>query len=293
MRHTAASRQFHSILIEWAELDSPLSSLARKIQYCEDRDLFIYATYILSTQNLIADAKSRIISEETEWSLNQEFYNKIDSTFGPFNLDLFATSINTKCSHFVFWFSDPMVHAVDAFSLDWSKFYFYVFPAFILILRVLRKIISDGAEKTLVVSWCPAQSWFPFFNRLLVGHPIYFNPDAKILSSPFRESHPTWNKILGSREVIRQTFPKRGIPSTAIETTLASITDPQLFNTRSRFDYGGNFAKTEISHSYPHKSNFFWNFYRLYKHGVVFYSKHLPFGYLPHFSGRGGITFTN
>lgn len=173
-----------------------LSDLSRQIWcWCAERNLFIYAAYIPSALNLEADTESWVVSKETEWSLNQEYFNRIDSNFGPFDIDLFAASNNTKCPLFVSWFPDPIAHAVDAFSLNWGRYYFYTFPPFILVLRVLRTIITDEAEGILVAPWWPAQPWFPLFTQLLVGQPIRFNPDPKMLSSPFRESHPAWNRI--------------------------------------------------------------------------------------------------
>jgi len=74
-------------------------------------------------------------------------------------------------------------------------FFFYAFPPFILILRVLRKIIADKAEGVMVVPWWPAQPWFPLFNRLAIDQPIFFNPNVNLLSSPFRDTHPAWSKI--------------------------------------------------------------------------------------------------
>lgn len=173
-----------------------LSSLARKIWFwCEDRNLFIYASYIPSIQNIEADSESRTISLETEWSLQQEFFVRIESFFGSFDIDLFASSINTKCPLFVSWLPDPLAFAVDAFSIDWGDFYFYAFPPFILILKVLRKIITNRAEGVVVVPWWPAQPWFPLFNRLVIDRPIRFDPDINMLSSPFRQTHPEWRKI--------------------------------------------------------------------------------------------------
>lgn len=159
-----------------------LSNLAREIwNWCAERDLFIYASYIPSAQNFEADAESQVISEETEWSLEQSYFDRIES-FGPFDLNLFASSINTKCSHFVSWLPDLKAQAVDAFSLDGGSFYFYAFPPFILILRMLRKIITDRAEEVVVVPWWPAQPWFSLFSRLIINRPIRFEPDINMLS---------------------------------------------------------------------------------------------------------------
>lgn len=173
-----------------------LSNLTREIwSWCTERDIFIYASYIPSTQNVEADAESRVVSMETEWSLEQSYFDIINTELGPFDIDLFASSINTKCPCFVSWLPDPLAAFVNAFSLDWSIYYFYAFPPFALILRVLRKIISDRAEGVVVVPWWSSQPWFPLFNRLVVQGPILFEPNIKMLSSPFREVHPTWSKI--------------------------------------------------------------------------------------------------
>lgn len=126
--------------------------------------------------------------------MEQGYFDRINMTFGPFDIDLFALSINAKCSRFVSWFPDPEAFSMDAFSIDWSKFYFYAFPPFILILKVLRKIITDKAEGVIVVPWWPAQPFFPLFRRLIVNQPVYFEPDIHMLSSPFREIHPVWSK---------------------------------------------------------------------------------------------------
>lgn len=129
-----------------------LSDLTRKIwSGCTERNLFICAAYIPPAQNSEADTEYRIISEETEWTLHQSYFAKIDSYLGPFDIDLFARSINTKGRRFGSWFSDPTSSAVDASSLNWSRFYFYAFPPFIFIRRGLRKIINDRAEGVVVV----------------------------------------------------------------------------------------------------------------------------------------------
>jgi len=172
-----------------------LSDLAKKIwSWCAERDLFIYASYIPSAQNFEADAESRVILVETEWSLDQSYFDKIDASFGHFDIDLFATSNNAKCPCFVSWFPDPLALSMDAFSLDWGKIYFYAFPPFILILRVLQKIISDRASG-VVVSLGGQLSPGSLFNRLVVQGPILFESDIKMLSSPFRRTHPAWSRI--------------------------------------------------------------------------------------------------
>ena len=57
---------------------SKLSTLAKSIwQWCESRDLHIYASHIKSSDNLVADSESRFTSVETEWELSPNAFSQI------------------------------------------------------------------------------------------------------------------------------------------------------------------------------------------------------------------------
>ena len=84
--------------------------------------------------------------------------------FGGFEIDLFASNINTKCSPFILWFLDPEAESVDAFTRSSENDYFYAFPPFALALRTLKKIKTDKAEGVVVLPLWPSQPWFPLFN---------------------------------------------------------------------------------------------------------------------------------
>lgn len=173
-----------------------LSSLARDIWlWCEDRDIFLFASYIASADNVIADRESRSTDADTEWSLSDQAFDIIAKELGPFDMDLFASLLNTKCDSYVSWIPDPGSLAVDAFTLSWKDCYFYAFPPFILIPRVLRKIINDKAEGILVVPWWPSQPWFPLFRRLLASEPLILGPSKTLLSSPLRNRHPAYRTL--------------------------------------------------------------------------------------------------
>lgn len=173
-----------------------LSSLARQIwRYCESRKIWIFASYITSSANSEADRESRRLRPETEWVLSQNAFNQIVNAFGAPQIDLFANRTNAKCRLFVSWMRDPEALAIDAFTLVWGDFYFYAFPPFAVIPRVLQKIITDNAEGILVVPAWPSQPWFPVFSSLLVDDPIYFEPNATLLSSAHRSHHPLWEHL--------------------------------------------------------------------------------------------------
>lgn len=173
-----------------------LSGLTREIwQWCEARNLWIFATYIESKNNIEADSESRSRYIETEYSLNNNAFQKIISLIGIPEIDLFATQINTKCTRYISWKRDPHSIAIDAFTIDWKNINFYAFPPFSLVARVLNKIIADQAEGLVVVPYWETQPWFPIFKRLQTSNSVFFFPNKYLLTSPFRSSHPLWKRI--------------------------------------------------------------------------------------------------
>ncbi|XP_011859982.1 PREDICTED: uncharacterized protein LOC105557372 [Vollenhovia emeryi] len=173
-----------------------LNEKARKIwRWCEARNIFVFASYIASINNTIADRESRVVSDDTEWSLSREAYSQISSEYGPLDIDIFASIINAKCPMYVSWLPEPSSVAVDAFTLSWSGIKFYAFPPFILLPRVLRKILNEKAQGVVVVPWWPSQAWFPLFCSLLTKEPLIFPPSRHLLSTPFRDHHPAWRSL--------------------------------------------------------------------------------------------------
>lgn len=173
-----------------------LNALSRKIwQWCESRRIFIYASYIPSRDNVEADAESRReLAQETEWQLSTAAFQAIVSSFGVPDIDLFASRFNRKCERYVSWLGDAECIAIDAFTVDWRNYFFYAFPPFSIILRVLQKIRRDKARGIVVVPLWPAQPWYPLFCSMLDNEPIKFHPSEDLLSFN-RRPHPIWRKI--------------------------------------------------------------------------------------------------
>lgn len=171
-----------------------LNSITREIwQYCEDRNIFLFASYINTKENVEADYQSR--KHTIEWELSDTAFQTIVTEFGEPNIDLFASRTNNKCQHFISWKKDPDAIAVDAFTIKWSKYFFYAFPPFNLALRALQKIKIDRATGILVVPYWKSQPWFPLFTELLQSPPIIFQPSKRLLSSHFRDHHPLYRTL--------------------------------------------------------------------------------------------------
>lgn len=165
-------------------------------QWCESRNIYVFASYISSRDNEVADAESRRSHPDTEWELNDYAFNKIVSKLGIPDIDLFASRINTKCNAYVSWHRDPGAYAINAFTLNWQGMNFYAFPPFAMILKVLRKIITEKAEGIVVVPLWPTQPWYPLFQDLLCSDTVTFSPDDNVLLS-MSNSHPRLTLVAG------------------------------------------------------------------------------------------------
>lgn len=168
-----------------------LNELARNIwQWCEDRNIHIFASYVKSSDNVIADRESRKMNMDTEWELAEYAFSEVTHKLGVPNFDLFASSQNYKCPRYASWKLDPHSEIVDAFTFNWKNLSFYGFPPFSIITKVLQKIIRDKAEGILIVPYWRSQPWYPLWSKLIISEKIFFGPDQDLLFSPFRTHHP-------------------------------------------------------------------------------------------------------
>lgn len=145
-----------------------LNILAKQIwQWCEARELWIFASYIRSKENLEADFESRHSNLDTEWELSHEIFSIVRDNFGHPDIDLFASRINKKCVKYVSWHKDPFAWNIDAFTIKWKDFFFYAFPPFSQILKATGIVIFP--------IW-PSQAWYPVMKSLLVSNILTFGP---------------------------------------------------------------------------------------------------------------------
>lgn len=127
-----------------------LTGLTRTIwQWCEERNIWLFASYINTKDNIEADEESRKVNPDIEWHLSVSEFQRVVKAFSQPEIDLFASRTNAKCETYVSWRPDPDAIAVDAFTMSWKNMYFYAFPPFSLVLKCIKKIITDEAEGLL------------------------------------------------------------------------------------------------------------------------------------------------
>ncbi|KAJ2940861.1 hypothetical protein O0L34_g10122 [Tuta absoluta] len=176
-----------------------LTAIAKQIwQWCETRKIFVYASYIKSSDNVIADAESRKTHPDIEWELTNAAYHDIIKKFFCPDIDLFASRINKKCTKYVSWHRDPDAFASNAFTIDWADMLFYAFPPFPVILKTLRKIVNDRATGIMVVPVWPTQPWYPLFRSLVISEIRYFMPNERVILSHSRDRNIHSNLTLAA-----------------------------------------------------------------------------------------------
>ena len=96
------------------------------------------AAHIPGRENTAADVESRKVYSDAEWKLDSAvLVNALALLQHKPTIDLFASTLNARMACFVSYGPDPQAHAVDAFSLSWREFNFYVFPPFSISAHVL------------------------------------------------------------------------------------------------------------------------------------------------------------
>ena len=109
-------------------------------------------------------------SKTGQWGTPQEFFNKLDWRFGPFNLDPCATPSNTKCSNF-------FTEAEDGLSKSWEGFTSFINPPY---GRGLEKWIKKAYEEsrkedTKVVMIIPARTDTKYWHQYIMkADEVYF-----------------------------------------------------------------------------------------------------------------------
>ena len=107
-------------------------------EWCIEKDLWISVVHLPGVQNVIANTKSRVFDDETEWMLDQEIFRNLYTELKT-TIDLYASRNNAQRPRYVSGLPDPGAEAVDALSLEWENFQILCYPPFCIIGRCLQK----------------------------------------------------------------------------------------------------------------------------------------------------------
>ena len=148
------------------------NSIAKDIwDWAIDKDIWLSAAHIPGSSNIDADQLSRNLNLDLEWMLSAPIFQRIVALFGKPDIDLFASRLNAQVEDYVSWKPHPMAKFVDAFTIDWSQFFFYAYPPFCLVSRCVQKIIQDHASGILAIPLWTTQPYFTAVLSLLTETP--------------------------------------------------------------------------------------------------------------------------
>ena len=185
------------LLHKGGSISQQCNVLAKDIwTFCIDRNIWLTAAHLPGHLHVLADERSRIFDDKTEWKLNASVFQNIVREFGKPAIDLFASRLNFQLKPYISWKPDPEACHVDAFMLDWSNLVLYAFPPFSIISQVIKKIEVDGATGILIVPDWPTQAWYPLLWRLLLAEPLRLNWQHDLVILSFRTGpHPLRKKL--------------------------------------------------------------------------------------------------
>ena len=88
-------------------------------EFCIEIKIHVFASYIKSKRNKIADFESRKIRENLEWSIHDHIFSHITNYFQcSFTIDLFASRVNKKVSRYYAFYVEPDSAGTDASSFS-------------------------------------------------------------------------------------------------------------------------------------------------------------------------------
>ena len=146
-------------IVQSGSMNSDLHDIALKIfNFSISNDIKIEIEWIPRSLNDKADYISKLIDPD-DWEVTQSFFDYINTIWGPFEFDRFA-SFHTKKVHLFnskFW--TPGTYGIDAF--DWAGYNNWLVPPIGLIPRTIQHIIQCKAYGTMIVPFWPSSVFWP------------------------------------------------------------------------------------------------------------------------------------
>ena len=166
------------------------------LKWCHAQGITLIASHLAGSLNVVADQLSR--SDQilpSEWSISQGILSQVWSFFGDTpHIDMFATCFNFKLPTYVSPVKDDAALFQDAFSRDWNGLFFYAFPPFTIIGKVLFKVQRDRPKCILILPWWPSKFWWPYLVALSSAEPLPLDISSRWALVQPRSGVPHGNK---------------------------------------------------------------------------------------------------
>ena len=159
-------------------------------ELCLLRNIHLRAKHVPRIRNILADRASQRFIDRHDWKLDPMIFRQLNRLWGPFQIDLFANRTNSQLPRFYSWTPDPFAEATDTFLQQWNKKNFWANPPWILIPRILSKVVREKTTMTLLVPFWESAPWFPMLLDLLIAPPIQISTDHIIHPMNLQQPYP-------------------------------------------------------------------------------------------------------
>ena len=89
-------------------------------EWCHENQLIVSAQHLPGILNVRAERESRVLTDSSDLKLNPNLFQAIVRTWGPLEVDLFASRLTYQLPQFVSWKPDPLAIQTDAFAMNWQ-----------------------------------------------------------------------------------------------------------------------------------------------------------------------------
>jgi hypothetical protein len=89
--------------------------------------------------------------DSDNWELTESDDAHLNVRFGPFSIDLFATSANAKCERFYLRSFEDRTLGVDSFAQNWAGECAYAAPSVSFVMRTIQKAAMSNMSGVLLV----------------------------------------------------------------------------------------------------------------------------------------------
>ena len=140
--------------------------------WCLERQMWLTILHIPGVLYSQADKWPRKFHDKTEWPLDPNIFKWLAEAVLS-DIDLFASRLNCQIHPFTSWGPDPESVAVDAFTINWSRWAtIYAFPPFSLIQKMLGKLQKGQVEGLFIIPHWLTVGLYPQMLKLLIWRPI-------------------------------------------------------------------------------------------------------------------------
>ena len=147
--------------------------------------MLLQVKHIPAERNALADLLKKNKVVHTEWTLLQSVADALFLAWGKPNVDLFATRLNNRLPMWISPMADPQALGIDAMSMSWKVMFTYAFPPFVLLGRVVEKVVKDHpCEIILITPKWPNKFLYARILEQLVDFPLVLPQREDLLYQP-------------------------------------------------------------------------------------------------------------